>query len=117
MVRRCIGNPDSGALSKCQTLWETEDAVFRAQSLLRICAADITADINAVACFESSGVRADRLHYAGGVEPGSVGQRRFFRVCSRADIRIDRIDARGFDGDNNLMRARSSSEALNRSIP
>ena len=54
MVRRFILNPNRCALSEGQPFRKTEDALFGAESLLRIRPADIAADVNAVAWLEAT---------------------------------------------------------------
>ena len=64
-----------------------------AQHKLGIRAADRSRGVNTIARFESIYIRAHLLDHARAVVAGRVRQGRFLRMSSRANVRLDRINA------------------------
>ena len=104
-----IRNADTRAFGKRDVARQVMHLIDGANGLLRVrtmrAAFDSAADVHAVAGLELGHVAAHGRDQAGGVGAGGIRQRRQRRVLPAANIGIHRVDAGGFDIDQDLSRA------------
>ena len=107
-VRRRVRNAQRGALRERHARGQTMHLRLRASCPLRVRAGSAgfveCGDVHAIADSPLGRAGADRFDLAGAVRSRHVRQLGLDRVSAASDVRVDGIDARGFDADDNFVR-------------